>query len=62
MKVLIFEDFMRKYTSKNNTMKEFELQRVHSYPIYPRDSKIYSDKEFVNTGNGSQGGTHWNCF
>ena len=43
-------------------MIEFELQRVHNYPIYPRESKIYSDKGFVNIDDGSQNGTHWTCF
>ena len=41
-------------------MIESELQRV--YNIYPRASKIYSDKRFVNIDNGSRGGTHWTCF
>ena len=43
-------------------MKERELQRVHNYNIYPRDSKFITDKGFVNIDNGSQGGTPWNCF
>ena len=43
-------------------MNESELQRVYNYPIYPRDSKIYSDKGFVNIDNGIMGGTHWTCF
>ena len=43
-------------------MNESQLQRVYSYPIYPGGSKIYSDNEFVNIDNGSQGGTHWTCF
>ena len=43
-------------------MIEPELQKVCNYPIYPKDSKIYSDKGFVNIDNGSQGGTHWTCF
>ena len=43
-------------------MNESELQRVYKYRIYPRDSKIHSDKGFVNIDNGSQGGTHWTCF
>ena len=43
-------------------MNEFDLQRVHNYPINPRDSKIYSDKGFVNIDNGSQGGSHWTGF
>ena len=30
--------------------------------IYPRDSKIITDKEFVNIDNGSFGGSHWTCF
>ena len=62
MKVLIFKDFLKKYKLKNATLNEFDLQRVYNYPIYPRDSKIYSDRGFVNIDNGSQGGTHWNCF
>ena len=43
-------------------MDESELQRVDKYIIYPSDSKIYSDKGFVNMDNGSQGGTRWTCF
>ena len=62
MKILNFKDFMKKYFLKNDTMNESQLQRVYDYPIYPRDSKIYSDKVFVNIDNGSQGGTHWTYF
>ena len=62
MKLLNFEDFIKKNKLKNDTMNESELQRVYNYPIYPRDSKIYSDRGFVNIDNGSQGGTHWTCF
>ena len=43
-------------------MSEREIQRVYNYPIHPRDSKIDSDKGFVNTDNGQTGGTHWTCF
>ena len=53
---------MKKYNLKNDPMNESQLQRVYSYPIYPRASKIYSDKEFVNIDNGIQGGTRWTCF
>ena len=59
MKVLNFKDFMKKYNLKNNTMNESQLQRIYNYLIYPRDSKIRSDKGFVNIDNGSQGGSHW---
>ena len=62
MKTLNFRDFMKKNKLKNDTMTESELQRVFNYPIYPRDSKIYSNKGFDNIDNGSQGGTHWTCF
>ena len=62
MKLLNFKDFMKKYNLKDNTMSESQLQRIYIYPIYPRDSEIYSDKGFVNLDNGSQGGTHWTCF
>ena len=43
-------------------MNESQLQKIYNYPIYPRDSKIYSDRGFVNIDNGSQGGSHWTCF
>ena len=62
MKILTFKDFMKKYKLKNDTMNESQLQKVYNYPIYPRDSKIYSDKGFVNIDNGSMGGSHWTCF
>ena len=52
---------MKKYNLKDDTMNESRLQRVYDYSIYPRDSKIYSDKGFVNIDNGSQGGTNWTC-
>ena len=57
MKVLNFKDFMKKYNLKNETMNESQLQTVYIYPIYPRDSKIYSDRGFVNIDDGSMGGT-----
>ena len=50
---------MNNYNLKKVFMNESQLQRVYNYPIYPRDSKIYSDKEIVNIDNGSQGRTHW---
>ena len=53
---------MKKYNLKNETMNETDIQRVCNYPIYPRDSKIYSDKGFVNIDDGSMEGSHWTCF
>ena len=43
-------------------MNESELQRVYIYPIYHRDSKIYSHKRFVNIVNGQMGGTRLCVF
>ena len=54
MKLLKFKSFIKKYNLKNDTMNESDLQRVCNYSIYPRDSKNYSDKGFVNIDNGSQ--------
>ena len=62
MKVLNFKDFMKKNNLRNNTMNAFQLQKIYNYPINPRDSKIYSDKGFVNKDDGRMGGTHWKCF
>ena len=62
MKVLNFKDFMKKYKLKNDTMNESQLQKVYNYPIYPGDSRIYSDRGFVKIDNGSMGGSHWVAF
>ena len=62
MRIINFKNFMKKYNLRNNTMNESELQKIYNYPIYPRDSKIYSDGGFVNIDDGSMGGTHWTCF
>ena len=62
MSKLNFKDFMKKYNLKDNTMNESELQRVYKYPRYPRGSRLYSDKRFVNIDNGSMGGRHLTCF
>ena len=43
-------------------MNESDLQRVYNYRIYPRDSRILTDKGFVNIDDGSMMGTHWTCF
>ena len=43
-------------------MNQSELQIVYKYEIYPRGSRIYSDKGFVIIDDGSQKRTHWICF
>ena len=62
MKVIYFEDFMKKQNLEDDTMNESESQRVYNYKIYPRDSEVNSDKRFVNIDNGPQGGTQWTCL
>ena len=42
-------------------MNESQLQKSYNDPIYPRASKIYSDKRFVNIDKGSMGGSHRVC-
>ena len=61
MKVLNFKELMKKYNLKNDTMNESELQRVYNYRIYRRNSKILSDKAFINIDDGRMGGSHW-CY
>ena len=53
---------MKKYSLKNDTMNESDLQRFYKFTIYPTDSKLYSDKGYVNFDDGSQNETHWNCL
>ena len=45
---------MKKYNLKDQTMSESDLQKVYNYKIYPRDSKITTNKGFVNIDNGLQ--------
>ena len=59
---LSLQQFMKKHGLKNETMTESDLRRIYDYKIYPRDSKITTDRGFVNIDNGEQGGTHWTCF
>ena len=62
MKILNFKDFMKKYNLKNDILNESQLQKIYNYPIYPRDSKIYSDRGFINIDDGKMGGSDWTCF
>ena len=57
-----FNQFMKKYNLKDQTMSESDLQKIYNYKIYPRDSKITSDRGFVNIDDGDWNGTHWVCF
>ena len=43
-------------------MEESQTPKTYNHPIYAQDSKIYSDKGFVNIDNDSMEGTHWTCF
>ena len=61
-KDLNFKDFMKIFNLKNDTMNKCQLQKICNYPVYPTDSKVYSDKGLVRIINGSQGGSHWTCF
>ena len=62
MKILNFTDFVKKYSSKDDTMNDSQQQKKYNYPMYPRDSKLSSDKGFINLENGFQGETRWTCF
>ena len=60
MTTLGLSDFMKKKL-KDKTMDETDLQRNYNYPIYPGDSKIFSNKGSVIIDNDRKGGTHWTC-
>ena len=62
MKILTLKNFMKKYKLKNDTMNELQLQKIYNSSIYPKNSKIYSDKGFVNIGDYENGGSHWCAF
>ena len=65
MKIITFEDFMKKNKLKKDTMKEmneFQLQKFYNYPIYPKDSKTFSNKRYGNIDIGSLAGPHCTCF
>ena len=58
MTILNLKDFMKKYKLKNNTKNESRIQKGYKYPIYPGDSKTYSDKGIVNIDNGQMDGRY----
>ena len=62
MKRLKFKDFMQKYILEHDTLNESKLRRIFKYPIYPKDSKINSNRRFVKTEHGRMGGSPWTCF
>ena len=62
MEIINFKNFVEKFKLKNDTINEYEIQRVYNYNLKPRDSNLCSDKIIVFIDNGSQGGTHWTCF
>ena len=49
---------MEKNILKNDTINESQLQKIYNYPLYLRESRLYSDKGFVNIDYSTQGGTH----
>ena len=53
---------MNKHGLSDEAMKENDLTKKLNIKICPRDSKITTDKGFVNIDNGEQGGTYWTCF
>ena len=53
---------MKRYNLKTDTMNGSDIQKVYNYCIDPRESKMNSDKGFVNIDNGEQIGTHWTIF
>ena len=57
MNLLNFKDFLKNFNLKNDTMIESQLQKIYNYPIYPRDSKLITDKGFVNIDKGNMGDT-----
>ena len=58
MTILNLKDFTEKYNLTNYAMKKFYRQKNYKYPIYPRDSKFFSDKGFVITDSGGMVGSH----
>ena len=56
------KDFLRKFSLKNDTMKEIDLQKKCNYPINPRDFKRYLDKGFIIFDKFTLGGSHWIAF
>ena len=53
---------MKKHNLKNDTMNGSDLQRVYNHSIYPRHSKMITNKGFVIIDDGRTGGSHWCAF
>ena len=42
------KNFDKIYNLTNISMIESQLQKIYKIPVYPGDSKLYSDKGFVD--------------
>ena len=62
MTILILKELLGKKKSKDDTMNDTDLKKVHHFPIYPRYSRFYRNKGFITIFIGEQGGTHWVSF
>ena len=59
MTILSLRDSLKKFNLKNGIMNEFEIRRIHKYPL---TSHIKSDQGIVNIDDDSMAGSHWTCF
>ena len=62
MSIFVLKVFMKTYISKIGSRDDSDVQKTYKFNKYPKDSKINSDKGFINIDNGEQGGTHWDYF
>ena len=53
---------MKKYNIKTDTLNERQFQRLCIHHIYPRVSRILSERGFVKLDVGRMGGSHWYFF
>ena len=63
MKILNFNDFMKKRSLKDDTMNGTQNKEciIILYTLEIKET-FQMVRAFVNIDNGSQGGTHWCCF
>ena len=54
--------FNRKQKLEDITINERELGKVYNYPIDPSASKTTTNKRFIKTNDGEQGGNHRTYF
>ena len=62
MTTLTFKGLMKRDGLNDDVLTESDSKKIYKFSIYLRDSKIKTNKSFINIDIGNMGGSHLTCF